>query len=159
MAAGLRAAVAELDRNQPMRTMEQAIGATVAQPRFRTILVALFALVALLLAAIGVYGVMAYGVTQRTHELGVRMALGAADRHVVRLVLVESLALTSLGVCLGLAGGAAATRLLGGLLFETRPLDPATFVAVPLVLAAIALAASYIPARRALRVEPAVVLR
>ncbi|HOC18826.1 MAG TPA: FtsX-like permease family protein, partial [Vicinamibacterales bacterium] len=142
-----------------MRTMLQAIGATVAQPRFRTMLVALFALVALLLAAIGVYGVMAYGVTQRAHELGVRMALGAADRHVVRLVLVESLALTALGVCLGLAGGAAATRLLAGLLFETRPLDPPTFLAVPLVLAAIALAASYVPARRALRVEPAVVLR
>ncbi|MBP7571078.1 MAG: ABC transporter permease [Acidobacteria bacterium] len=162
VAGGLRGAVAELDRNQPvvkMRTMEQAIGATVAQPRFRTMLVALFALVALLLAAIGVYGVMAYGVTQRAHELGVRMALGAADRHVVRLVLVESLALTALGVCLGLAGGAAATRLLAGLLFETRPLDPPTFLAVPLVLAAIALAASYVPARRALRVEPAVVLR
>jgi len=162
VAGGLRGAVAELDRNQPvvkMRTMLQAIGATVAQPRFRTMLVALFALVALLLAAIGVYGVMAYGVTQRAHELGVRMALGAADRHVVRLVLVESLALTALGVCLGLAGGAAATRLLAGLLFETRPLDPPTFLAVPLVLAAIALAASYVPARRALRVEPAVVLR
>jgi putative ABC transport system permease protein len=162
VAGGLRRAVGDLDRNQPvvkMRSMEDAIAATVAQPRFRATLVALFAAVALVLAAIGVYGVMAYGVTQRTHELGVRMALGAADHHVVRLVLAESLGLTALGACLGLVGGVAATRLLQGLLFETRPLDPATFLAVPLVLAAIALGASYLPARRAMQVEPAVALR
>lgn len=162
VAGALRRAITDLDRNQPvvkMRTMEEAIAATVAQPRFRATLVALFAAVALALAAIGVYGVMAYGVTQRTHELGVRMALGAADHHVARLVLVESLGLTALGACAGLAGGAAATRLIQGLLFDTRPLDPATFVAVPLLLSAIALGASYLPARRAMRVEPAAALR
>ena len=162
VAGALRRAIADLDRNQPvvkMRTMDDAIAATVAHPRFRATLVALFAAVALALAAIGVYGVMAYGVTQRTHELGVRMALGAADHHVARLVLVESLGLTALGVCAGMAGGAAATRLIQGLLFETRPLDPATFLATPLLLAAIALGASYLPARRAMRVEPAVALR
>jgi putative ABC transport system permease protein len=162
VAGGLRQAVALVDRNQPvvkLRTMEQAIGATVAQQRFRTTIVTLFAGIALLLAGIGVYGVMAYGVGQRTHELGVRMALGAADSHVVRLVLVEALALTTLGIGVGLAGGVLISRVISGLLFDTKPIDPATFLLVPLVLAVATAIAAYLPARRALRVEPAVALR
>ena len=162
VAGGLRQAVAEVDRDQPvvkLRTMEQAISTTVAQPRFRAVLVGLFAAIALALAAIGVYGVMAYGVTQRTHEIGVRMALGAAGTDLVRLVLVEALALTAAGLALGLLGGVTFSRLIAGLLFETSAADPMTFVAVPAVLAAVTLLAGYIPARRAVRVEPVVALR
>jgi putative ABC transport system permease protein len=159
---GLRQALAAIDRNQPivrMRTMEQAIRATVAAPRFRTTLVALFALVALLLAAIGVYGVMAYSVSQRRQEIGVRMALGADAVDVRRLVLREGLRLAAAGTLAGLAGGFAVARVIGTFLFDTAPADPLTFLATPVVLGVTALAASYIPARRAMRVDPLVALR
>ena len=162
VAQALRHAVAEVDRDQPvvkLRTMEQAIATTVAQPRFRAVLVGLFAAIALVLAAIGVYGVMAYGVTQRTHEIGVRMALGAPGPQVVRLVLAEAVGLTIVGLAIGIAGGALLSRLIAGLLFDTSPVDPVTFILVPLVLAAVTLLAGYLPARRAMAVEPVVALR
>jgi len=162
VAGGLRRALGDVDRDQPVvnvRTMEEAIGTTVAGPRFRTALVGLFAGVALLLASIGVYGVMAYGVSQRRQEIGVRMALGAAGSDVVRLVLGEGIRLAAIGTSVGLLGGLAAARVMRGLLFDTTPADPLTFVAVPLVLALAGLVASYLPARRAVRVDPIAALR
>ncbi len=159
---GLRQALAAIDRNQPVvrvRTMDEAIRATVAAPRFRTTLVALFALVALVLAAIGVYGVMAYSISQRRQEIGVRMAMGADAADVRRLVLGEGLRLAAAGTVAGLAGGFGVARVIATFLFDTAPADPLTFLATPLVLGATALAASYIPARRAMRVDPMVALR
>jgi len=131
----------------------------VAPPRFRTILVTLFAVVGLLLAAIGIYGVMAYAVTERTHELGVRIALGADRGSVLRIVLGEAAWLAACGVGLGVAGAVAATRLIQTLLFGVTPTDALTFAAIAMLLTATALVASYIPARRATRVDPMVALR
>ena len=162
LTGGLRQALAAIDRNQPVvrvRTMDESIRATVAAPRFRTTLVVLFALVALVLAAIGVYGVMAYSISQRRQEIGVRMALGADATDVRRLVLREGLRLAAAGTVAGLAGGLAVARVIGTFLFDTAPADPLTFLATPLVLGATALAASYIPARRAMRVDPMIALR
>jgi putative ABC transport system permease protein len=139
--------------------MDQLMADSVAAPRFRTTLVAIFALVGLALAAIGIYGVMAYVVAERTHELGLRVALGATARDVVTMVLRETLALAAVGLAAGLAGALAATRLIGTLLFGIAPTDPATFAAIAAVIAGTALAASYVPARRAMRVDPMVALR
>jgi putative ABC transport system permease protein len=161
-ARGLRSAVAEIDRDQPivrLRTMDEAMRASVAAPRFRTTLVALFALVALLLAATGVYGVMAYSISQRRHEIGLRMALGAAGADVGRMVLGEALRLVAAGATLGLLGGMAVSRALASFLFETTPADPLTFIVAPAVLGAAALVAGYLPARRATRVDPMIALR
>jgi putative ABC transport system permease protein len=161
-ARGLRGAVAEVDRDQPvvkLRTMDQAMQASVAAPRFRALLVGLFAAVALLLAATGVYGVMAYAVSQRRQEIGLRMALGAGASNLRRMVLIEALRLTLAGAVLGLGGGLAVSRALSGFLFQTPPADPLTFLAAPLVLGAAALLASYLPARRATRIEPIIALR
>jgi putative ABC transport system permease protein len=141
------------------RTMDQLVSESVAQPRFNTALLAAFAALALALAAIGIYGVIAYSVTQRTHEIGVRLALGARKGDVIRLVLKQGMIPSLTGAALGLAGAWAMTRLLSGLLFEVSATDPATFVAVTLLLMAIALLACWIPARRAARVDPMVALR
>ena len=161
-AGGLRAAIAELDPDQPivqLRTMEQAMLQSVAAPRFRTTLVGLFALVALALAAIGVYGVMSYSISQRRQELGVRIALGADAHDVRHLVLGEGLRLAAAGTVLGVLGGLAAARVLAGFLFQTTPADPVTLIVTPLLLVLTALAASYLPARRAMRLDPIVALR
>jgi putative ABC transport system permease protein len=161
-AAELRAAVSATDPTTPVdriETMDQMVSGSVAQPRFRTVMLAAFSMLALAMAAIGIYGVMNYLVIQRTREFGIRLSVGATQGDVLRLVLGRAAALIATGTCLGLAGAVVLARLIGGLLFATAPLDPLTFVAVPLLLAAVALAASYIPARRATRVDPAVALR
>jgi len=131
----------------------------VAPPRFRTTLVGIFAAIGLVLAAIGIYGVMAYAVTERTHEIGVRAALGADPGDLLRLVLGEALVLASCGVAAGLAGAFVTTRMIRALLFHVEPTDPLTFAGVSMLLVATALLASYVPARRALRVDPMIALR
>jgi putative ABC transport system permease protein len=151
-----------VDKDQPVAeiaTGEQLMSEAVAQPQLRTLLLSLFAALALLLASLGLYGVMSNTVAQRTHEIGVRMALGAGQRSVLRLVLGNGMRLTLLGIVLGTVGAFALTRLMKGFLFHVTPTDPATFVSVALFLLLVALLASYIPARRATRVDPVVALR
>jgi predicted permease len=158
----IRSAVAAIDKDLPIGrlwTMDELMAASVAAPRFRTALVSVFAVVGLLLAAIGIYGVMAYAVAERTHELGVRVALGATSLDVMRLVLVEALALAAAGLAIGLLAAFAATRLITTLLFGVAPTDPATFGSIAAVLVGTALVASYVPARRATRVDPMAALR
>jgi ABC-type antimicrobial peptide transport system permease subunit len=142
-----------------VRTLEEVVGNTIARPRAVSVLVSVFALVALTLAAVGVYGVMAYSVRQRTQEIGVRMALGASAGAVLRLVLGQALRLVSIGVVVGLIAASALTRLIERLLFQTEPLDPWTFVVTAAVLLAVATVASYVPARRGMRMAPVEALR
>ena len=141
-----------------VNTMRERLTDAVTQPRFRTLLLGLFAGIALVLAAVGIFGVMSYSVTQRTQEIGVRMALGAGRREVVWLVVRQAMLLTVTGVAVGLLAASARTRLLTSLLFEVSATDPAAFLAISLFLAAVALLA-YLPARRATRVDPMVALR
>jgi putative ABC transport system permease protein len=160
--ASIQDEVRTLDKDLPIaraRTMSELLSESVAQPRFRSLLIAIFAGVALMLAAIGIFGVISYSVSQRTHEFGIRMALGANPGDIVRMVLVQGLKLALLGAGLGLAGSYAATRLLSSLLFNVSPTDPLTFVGIATLLTVIALLASYIPARRATKVDPMVALR
>jgi ABC-type transport system, involved in lipoprotein release, permease component len=142
-----------------LRPMQDVLAQSVAEPRFNMMLVCAFAVLALLLSAIGVYGVIAYSVAQRTHEIGVRMALGAAGSDVLRLVIGEGLAIAAAGVTLGLVGAAALTRVMAGLLFGVTPRDPLTFAAGAVLLLIVSVMASYLPARRATRVEPVTALR
>lgn len=158
----IRAALESLDKDLPLArvwTMDDLMADSVASPRFRTTLVAIFAFVGLTMAAVGIYGVMAYAVAERTHEIGLRVALGATARDVMRLVLGEALVLAAAGLVAGLAGAVAATRLIGALLFGVAPTDPATFAAISAVIVGTAVAASYVPARRAMRVDPMAALR
>ncbi len=161
-AATLRSQVESVDKDQPVgdiSTGEQLMSEAVAQPQLRTMLLSLFAGLALVLASLGIYGVMSNTVSQRTHEIGVRMALGAGQSSVLRLVLSNGMRLTLLGIALGTAGAFALTRLMKGFLFHVTPTDPATFAEVALFLFLVALLASYIPARRATRVDPVIALR
>ena len=162
-AAGeLRAAVSAIDPAiavDRIETMQQLVSGSVAQPHFRTMILAAFSLLALVMASIGIYGVMNYLVIQRTREFGIRLSLGATQTDVLRLVLGRAATLIGAGTCLGLVGSVLLVRLITKLLFGTSPLDPLTFAAVPVLLAAVALAASYIPARRATKVDPLVALR
>jgi putative ABC transport system permease protein len=151
-----------IDRDQPVskvRTMGEVVEASVAAPRFRTLLLGLFGLAALLLAGIGIYGVMSYSVSQRTREIGIRMALGAEQSEVIKLVLGHGLVLTLAGLGMGLVGALGLTHLLASMLYQVRPTDPLTFLGVTGVLTASALLATYIPARRATKVDPMVALR
>ena len=141
------------------KTMEQYLAASVAPRRFNVLVLGIFALTALLLVATGLYGVISYAVTQRTHEIGVRIALGAKRRDVVRLIVGQALGLTLLGEGLGLAGAFAVTRIMSGMLFDVSNADPATFLVAPLVLAVIAALSSYVPARRAAAADPLVSIR
>jgi putative ABC transport system permease protein len=142
-----------------LSTMNQILSGSVAQPRFRATLLGLFALAALVLAATGLYGVIAYLVSQRGRELGIRIAVGAQSTDILRLIVGEGLKLISAGVLVGLLGALALTRLLSGLLFGVAPTDPLTFVTIAVVMTAVALLACYVPARRATRVDPMRALR
>jgi putative ABC transport system permease protein len=158
----LRAAVASLDPDAPLsevQTMEQALGSWAAERRLTMLVVSGFALVALLLGAVGIYGVMAHLVLQRTREIGIRMALGAVPREILRLVLRQGAWLAGLGIAAGVVGALAVTRLLAGLLFRTAPTDPLTFTGTALLLAAVVGVASVVPALRATAVDPSVALR
>jgi putative ABC transport system permease protein len=156
------AAVRSLDRDLPvgkLEPMSAVLSDSVARSRFTMLLLAVFAGLALLLAVVGVYGVMSYAVNQRTQEIGLRMALGAGRGHVVRLVVSQSMKLVLIGVVAGLGASLLLTRVLSTLLFSVSPTDPLTFTVVALLLAAVTAAASLIPARRAASVDPMVALR
>ncbi len=162
MAGALRAAVATIDRDQPVydvRTIEQRLSGRLAMRRFHALLLGTFAALALVLAAVGVYGVMSYLVTQRNHEIGIRMALGARPGDVRWLVAAQGLRVIAVGLCIGLVTAFAITRVLGSFLFGVSPTDPATFAGVSLVLGLVTFLASYLPARRATKVDPMVTLR
>jgi len=162
IASSIRAAMREVDPNLPvsrLRSLEQVRSISVAPQRFNLSLFGLFAALALLLAAVGIYGVMAYSVAQRTREIGIRVALGAQRGEVVRLLLCQGVGYAALGVILGVAGAFALTRLMTSLLYGVQPADPLTFVCVTLLLGCVALLACYFPARRAMRVDPIVALR
>ncbi|HEX8145573.1 MAG TPA: ABC transporter permease [Pyrinomonadaceae bacterium] len=162
LAAAFRGAVREADPNMPVATvrpMGEVISASVTSQRFVVLLMGVFAGLALLLTTVGLYGVLSYQVSQRTHEIGLRMALGARPRDVMKLVVGQGVLLTLAGICLGLAGAFAGTRLISGLLFGVSATDPATFVGVALLLTFVALLACYSPAHRAMRVDPMTALR
>jgi putative ABC transport system permease protein len=159
--ASVAKAIHEIDPNQPLvkpRTMDQAIGDTVAQPRLQSALLAIFASVAVMLALVGVYGVMAYSVSQRTQEIGVRMALGASAEDVVRMIIAQAARLAVAGIVLGLIGAGLAWTAIRGLLFNATGPDWLIFAGAPLALAVAAVFASYVPARRAARVPPVAAL-
>jgi putative ABC transport system permease protein len=160
--AALRQAVRAIDQELPIfsvRTMEERVANSVAQPRFGMLLLSLFAGSALVLAASGIYGVISHSVSQRVHEVGVRMALGAQAKDILKLVVGEGMALTLIGIAIGLAGAFALTRLMSGLLYGVSATDTATFLFISLSLAGVALLACYIPARRLMSVDPMVALR
>jgi len=140
-------------------TMVQLLSASVANERFNLFLIVLFAALALGLAAVGIYGVLAFGVSRRSREIGIRFALGARPRDVLRLVVRQGMQLVIAGVLLGIAGALALTRLMASLLYGVSPTDPATFVVVSALLPMVALIACYFPARRAMHVDPMVALR
>ncbi|MFL6208617.1 MAG: ADOP family duplicated permease [Pyrinomonadaceae bacterium] len=162
LAATVRANVWAVDKEQPVsdiRTMEEILSESVARQRFSTLLLGAFAALALVLAAVGLYGVMSYSVAQRTHEIGVRMALGAQTRDVLKLVVGQGLKLVLVGVLIGLAAAFVLTRVMASLLFGVSATDPVTFITISLVLLSVAVLASYIPARRATKVDPLIALR
>ncbi len=160
--AAVRARVLALDRDQPVtavQSMDELLQAGAAQPRFTTYLLGGLSATAFLLSIVGIYGVIAYSVAERTQEMGIRIALGADNRDILRLVLGHGLLLAAAGIALGLAAAFALTRLMSSLLYHVSVTDPMTFVAGPALFAAVALLASYLPARRAMRVDPAIALR
>jgi putative ABC transport system permease protein len=162
VASALRAVLQEVDRSQPVQSitsMTDLLSTTTAETLFQARLIAMFSLLALFLSAIGIYGVLAYAVMERTREIGIRMALGAEKHDITRMVLKRSLLLVTAGVALGVAGAFATTRVLAKFLFGVEPTDPATFLGVASLLAAVALLAGLIPARRATKVDPLVALR
>jgi putative ABC transport system permease protein len=162
LAPAIRAIVSSMDRSVPVsqvQTMDEVVAQSTAAPRFYLLLLAAFAAVAVVLAAVGIYGVMSYTVSRRTNEIGIRMALGANPRDVRRLIVGQGMAVAVGGAVVGLAGALGLTRLMSSLLYGVGASDPATFVAVSLFLGAVALAATYLPARRATRIDPLSALR
>jgi putative ABC transport system permease protein len=162
LVSSVRAEVLALDAAQPVydiQTLEKSVAQSLAPRRFAMLLLAIFAIVALALGAIGIYGVISYAVSKRTHEIGIRMALGARRQDVLGLVVRQGMKLALIGVGVGLTGALAITRVLQSLLFEVKPFDPLIFLLVTLSLAAVALFACWLPARRAAEVEPMEALR
>jgi putative ABC transport system permease protein len=162
VASAIRREVAELDKGLPLyntRTMERVVAESIAQQRLASLMLGILAALALTLASVGIFGVLAYIVTQRTHEIGIRMALGAQRTDILRLIIGQGMTLTLIGIALGLAGAFALTRVMTNLLYGVGVTDPLVFAGVPLLLAGIALLACYLPARRALRVDPLIALR
>jgi predicted lysophospholipase L1 biosynthesis ABC-type transport system permease subunit len=160
--SAIRREVGLVDEDQPLtnvQTMEEVVGSASAQPRFTMLLLAVFSATALILAIVGIYGVIAYSVAQRTAELGIRMALGADQGDVLKLVVGHGLRLTVTGIAIGLAGALALTRLMSSLLYETSATDPIAFLASALLFTVVAVLASYLPARRATRIDPTQALR
>jgi putative ABC transport system permease protein len=162
MASAVRHELLALDKDQPVmdiKTVEQFISESSFRRRFDTVLLGIFAALALLMSGVGIFGVISYSISQGKHEIGVRMALGAKPRDVLRLVVRQGMILTLIGVLAGLAGAVAVTRVLSSLLYGVRPTDPLTYAGVSLLLASVAFLASYVPARRATKVDPFVALR
>ncbi len=162
IANDVKAAVAALDKNvavSQIETMDQAVADLNAQPRFESWLLGSFAGLAILLAALGIYGVMSYSVSRRTHELGVRMALGAAQGDVVRLVVRQAMTLALIGALCGLVAAVALTRMMSSVLYGVQPFDLPTYVVAAVAISGVALVAGYIPARRATRINPVTALR
>jgi putative ABC transport system permease protein len=162
LAADIRNQLRAIDPSEPVNqivTLEESLSNSVAQRRFQMILLGIFASVALIIAMVGIYGVISYAVSQHTHEIGIRMALGAQASDVLRMVIWRGLSLALIGVTLGLAAALALTRVMKNLLFEVSTTDPATFVLIALLLVVAAMIASYIPARRATKVDPLLAIR
>ena len=161
-ANSVTAVVASIDKELPVyriRTLEENVSAASAQPRFQTLLLTAFAAIALLLAAVGLYAVLSYMVVQRTHEIGLRMALGAQRGNVLKLILNRGISLAVIGVALGIAASALLTRFLGSMLYGVEPLDPITFLCVAALLLVVSTVASLVPASRAARLDPMKTLR
>jgi len=161
LAGPIRAVIGGIDPNLPVavETIDHIVSASVARERFSVVLLSVFAAVALVLAIVGIYGVISDAVSQRTREIGVRMALGARSGDVLRLMIRQGLLPAMLGLCLGLAGAVAATRLMSSLLYGVSATDPATLGGVSALIAVVAVLACWVPARRATRVDPMVALR
>jgi putative ABC transport system permease protein len=162
LAKVIRQEVGTLDPSVPVasvRTMEQILATVTVQPRFNMILLGIFAAVALVMASVGIYGVLSYSVTQRTHEIGIRLALGAGQGDVLKMVVSQGMGLALTGMVVGVACSFALTRLMAGLLYGVSATDPVTFVAIAALLTGVALLACYLPARRATKVDPVVALR
>jgi putative ABC transport system permease protein len=162
LVGAVRGAVLSIDPNQPISnvsTLEKVVDESVAQRRLNMLLMGLFGALAMLLSAVGIYGLLSHAVTQRTHEMGIRMALGAQVSDVLKLVLKQGMMLAVIGEAIGLVGALALTRLIRGLLFGVTPNDVTTFVVVAGVLGIVALMACYLPARRATKVDPLIALR
>jgi putative ABC transport system permease protein len=161
IANDVRKAIWSVDKDQPVWSvisLEDTVNRTQGQPRFLALLLGIFSSIALLLAGVGIYGVTSYGVAQRTHEIGIRLALGASADRVLREVVARGVRLTLVGALLGLAGAVAAGRLATALLFGVKPTDPTALAAAVVILGAVSVAACYLPARRAARVDPMIAL-
>jgi putative ABC transport system permease protein len=162
LAAAIRDRIRQVDPDVPassIRTMEDRLSASLAQPRLQAVVLGTFAGLALLLAGVGIYGVMSYAARQRTREIGIRMAIGASSRAILTLLLGRGLLMVAAGLAAGLLGAAALTRALRTLLFGVSTSDPLVFAGVTAVLATVAMVAAWVPARRATRLEPVVALR
>ena len=162
MVSAIRATVSDLDKDLPLsdiKTLDQVASAAVARTRFTMLLLSVFAGVALLLAAIGIYGVISYSLSQRTHEIGIRIALGAQSTDIIAMVAREGMSLALVGIFAGLLSAIGLTRVMSSLLFGVGVTDPVTFASIGVVLAGVALGACLVPARRALKMDPATALR